>query len=279
MKYNIIDLSDWEIVNRGKGFSNSYWMLNTKTRREGLFKRPKHNDYYDCYYGDHWAEKIVAEIGNKLMFSMPEVDLAIYNNKPGCISYNFLEKDEVLKEGIEILNVDVSKDNRSKYILSNIIDALSEYDLVENFVCLLLFDIFIGQPDRHEENWGIIVSKSKDTRLSPIYDNASSLGRNLLTNKINQMFSDNNYFTNYINNCYSAILLEENKRISQFVMLDYIIDNFNSIYIDFMERISEIKQDNLANIINKVPGFIMTDQQKKLVLKILLARKEIMINK
>jgi hypothetical protein len=62
-------------------------------------------------------------------------------------------------------------------------------------------------------------------------------------------------------------------------MLDYIIDNFNSIYIDFMERISEIKQDNLANIINKVPGFIMTDQQKKLVLKILLARKEIMINK
>lgn len=48
---------------------------------------------------------------------------------------------------------------RKNYTLNNILNDLKEYDLIEEFIEILLFDGFIGQTDRHEENWGIIVSE------------------------------------------------------------------------------------------------------------------------
>jgi len=44
----------------------------------------------------------------------------------------------------------------------------------------LMLDCLIGNQDRHDENWGLIVHAGKAMRvaLAPTYDHASSLGRN-----------------------------------------------------------------------------------------------------
>lgn len=56
----------------------------------------------------------------------------------------------------------------------------------KDFIEMLLFDAFIGQTDRHEENWGLI-EKGKKYKLELFYDNTSSLGRNLPSNTINHI--------------------------------------------------------------------------------------------
>lgn len=48
------------------------------------------------------------------------------------------------------------------------------------WVDALLFDALIGNTDRHQDNWGLIffpsVTGRRETRLSPLFDNGTSLG-------------------------------------------------------------------------------------------------------
>jgi len=207
---------------------------------------------------------------------MPDVDLAVYDHKKGCLSHIFLNKGESLKEGVEVLSVDVTKQNRDMYYLENILEDIEEYDLIEDFIYLLLFDAFIGQTDRHEENWGIIISKSSDNNmeLAPIYDNASSLGRNLLPDKIEKIFQDDNFFNSYIEGCKSCIKLKNNFDPTQFDVVNFIYKNYNVLYMDFINKLVKLKDDDIRRIVNKIPKNFMSLKQKKMVLKILIERKK-----
>ena len=51
-------------------------------------------------------------------------------------------------------------------------DGLSAWEV---FVGYLVLDALIGNTDRHEENWAVIVSES-GRYLAPTFDHASSLG-------------------------------------------------------------------------------------------------------
>lgn len=41
-----------------------------------------------------------------------------------------------------------------------------------------MFDALVSNQDRHHENWGLIVSPENGVFFAPIFDHASSLGRN-----------------------------------------------------------------------------------------------------
>lgn len=44
----------------------------------------------------------------------------------------------------------------------------------------LMLDVLIGNQDRHDENWAIIINEvTKDTYLSPSYDHSAGLARGL----------------------------------------------------------------------------------------------------
>jgi hypothetical protein len=279
-KYKIIDVSNWELIEEGKGYSNSYWLRDTESRNRALFKMPKYNEHYDWYGGGHWAEKIVSEIGEELNLKVPQIDLALYNSSHGCISYRFLNKDEILKEGVDLMSYEITEANRQNYTLNNILSDLKEYDLIEGFIEILLFDGFIGQTDRHEENWGIIVSEKNDItpKLAPIYDNASSLARERLPHHVEKLLKDENFFRSYLRKCKSCIRLNGNEKITQYDMLYYLNQSYSDIYKDFITKLKLLKEDIIREIIFKVPENFMSENQKKLVLKILMERRSWMLD-
>ena len=49
-------------------------------------------------------------------------------------------------------------------------------NVIEWFMDMALFDVLIGNTDRHQENWGIIFKPDKICSLSPLFDNGTSLG-------------------------------------------------------------------------------------------------------
>lgn len=61
------------------------------------------------------------------------------------------------------------------------------------------YDALIGNTDRHQENWGVIWNDKIGTaRLTPFFDNGTSLGHELFEKKIRQFSTDQNGLRAYI---------------------------------------------------------------------------------
>lgn len=54
-------------------------------------------------------------------------------------------------------------------------------DWLESWVKMLLFDALCGNTDRHQDNWGLLIDSTAplQARLSPAFDNGTSLGHEL----------------------------------------------------------------------------------------------------
>jgi hypothetical protein len=156
-----------------------------------LYKKARQNT------GEDWAEKMAAELCKLLQLPHAEYELAIFNNEKGTISKSFLPQDGSLIPGNEILAqifLDYPEDinDLSSHTLNNIFRVFTNSSVnlpikwtpssgietaVDTFIGYLLLDAWIGNSDRHHENWAFIDLEGK-SYLAPTYDHASCLGRN-----------------------------------------------------------------------------------------------------
>jgi len=60
-------------------------------------------------------------------------------------------------------------------------EALHGAGLLQQFADMVLFDAWVGNSDRHQENWGVLHRPVK-ARLAPIFDTAACLGSEQLDN-------------------------------------------------------------------------------------------------
>ncbi len=57
---------------------------------------------------------------------------------------------------------------------------------------MLLFDAIIGNTDRHQDNWEILWNQEqRSIRMSPVFDNGTSLGYEILESRMDDFYSDN----------------------------------------------------------------------------------------
>ena len=97
----------------------------------------------------------------------------------------FLDRDrEQLTLGSACLSrVDATYDASSKWdhTLSRVRSVLARPDLLADFAHMIAFDAWVGNADRHQENWGTIEPmRAGNARLAPMYDPAACLGAELL---------------------------------------------------------------------------------------------------
>lgn len=85
------------------------------------------------------------------------------------------------------------------------LEALDSPSLLVDFARLLAFDGWIGNADRHQENWGVITSTAGDIRLAPMFDPASCLGAELQEgNKHLSTARSAEIISKYMNQCGSG---------------------------------------------------------------------------
>jgi HipA-like protein len=154
--------------------------------------------------GENWAEKACCEILRHLKMPCATYEFAKHKQDQGVISQQFVSANtqfvpaNMLLESV-VRGYDGTLTFRQrKYQVStpfNLIKArsiipplkaeerYSNLSAAEMFVGYLLFDVLVGNTDRHAENWGVIVDYSDRYNpgysLSPTFDHASSLGREL----------------------------------------------------------------------------------------------------
>lgn len=164
------------------------------------------------------------------------------------------------------------------YYVHHIFQALSYFELETAFVSIPVFDALIGNQDRHCDNWGIIRAKGQYV-LAPIYDNGASLGFNLKQERLTKMLKDDRMFQAFTNRSYSLIGIQNKQKPKHIELLFELKKNYSREIQDVISRFTILNKTNIQNILDDIPDSIMNEVYKEWVLKLLLYRRDWLINR
>jgi hypothetical protein len=158
--YPILTIQPESILgNEAMGSKEKFWFREQENTPQCLFKYPQENT------GQHWAEKIAAEVAGELEILHARVELATFMEVKGSATESFAREGRELYHGNQILagktlGYDPSRKFRqSDHTLSNIFSALDAVFKTpemaraakERIAEYLVLDALIGNTDRHHE--------------------------------------------------------------------------------------------------------------------------------
>jgi len=281
-RYPVIDVSSVaRHLIEPMGTKRKFWFTGADGVR-WLFK------YSRRQTGEHWSEKIAAEIGALLGIPVARVELAMCDGSPGACSQSFLPREGALVHGNELLQeVDQTYPvtqlrGVSKHTVDAVFGQLLTVDpptgspaalsAADCFVGYLLLDALIGNGDRHHENWAV-VHDTASRRLAPSYDHASSLGRELLDEARAARLDGadlSRTLDRYAARATSAFYASpaDAKPLSP-------IDAFRAAALlrsgasaFWLARLADVGQDVIENIVHAVPSELITDLARRFALAV-----------
>ncbi len=139
---------------------------------------------------NHVSEYLGSHIFNLLGIETQETFLGTYNGENIVVIQDFLGEDEVFVPFKGVGDSSLERDKEKyQYSYEDIIEMLQDNvkltdveQTIDLFWDMFIVDAFIANFDRHGSNWGFI-KKDNMYRLSPIFDNGSSLFPQLNTDK------------------------------------------------------------------------------------------------
>lgn len=185
-----------------------YWGAD---KQRWLFKEGRPNT------GENWSEKVCCELCELLRIPHCHYDFARWKGHRGLVSPTFIPDGGRLIVGNELLAKFVSdyhgehRVRAQKHTVSRVMAIMRgamrlavkvprgartvlrpmliemplgfvappEIRTVAGvFIGYLMLDALVSNQDRHDENWGLILSSDNRLTLAPTFDHASSLGRN-----------------------------------------------------------------------------------------------------
>lgn len=218
LKRRYIDLEDLYINGlieyEPTGLSDKFWILSKTGERIALYKTdiPDNDESY--------IELLVEEIAKVMEIPTAHYDLAMFDNKRGVISYNFVKGENTHLSGFDIIsdfyskklefdeeisslyNIDYINDSIEEvsYKLNNLQDVWTILEdrfkddpnkskivksIMDGLVNKLLLDVVVVGVDSHCDNWEII----DDEYPAPVFDNSRAIG---MFRKLNNRNIDEN---------------------------------------------------------------------------------------
>ncbi|MFB5761164.1 HipA domain-containing protein [Paenibacillus medicaginis] len=313
--YPIVNLSGWKYEDlMVSGSKEKRWYRMPGSNKLVLFKLPitltsESSNNMSEITGEMWSEKLASDIAEILGFNVHQVDIASLEIDQEAISFYGLDEDKIrcldiiygalchsfLSEGLESLvegadlimelddtyNRKLLKGNKEVYSYQLLLRVFDKYNCIDDLYKMIIFDTLIGNTDRHQDNFGMIRDEvsSRSLSFAPFYDNSSSLGRELTTQRIQLMFRDKQMFQSYL----------FGKKSSPQIKWGDINQNTKLNFFDFLNRVKlltpEIKKYDVVvakltdikidKIIDAIPEIVMSKLHKEFVNKLLKLRRDI----
>ena len=211
------------------------------------------------------------------------------------MSYSFLSNITSLSEGVEFIlgkypyydrDTLVDKYSDMPYSFQMIVESMKGILGISTISKIVLFDALIGNSDRHHSNWGITETKgflkfddgiipANEMRLSPLYDNGSSLCSYINENDIETILKDKMKYEAIINTkSKSAIGLNNIRPIRHFELVKNLKDEYYDETVAFVKIIREnITEQSIDTILSNFDDTIISNQMKKLLKQFIIDRK------
>lgn len=237
------------------------------------------------YINNAFSEYIGSNIFKMIGFETQNTLLGTYTyrgkEKIVCACEDFTDGSHVLYE-FENLALSANPNKKIETELSDIMEVIGEIknlaqinliiidNIKEKFWDMFIIDSLIGNTDRHNGNWGLLVNvRSSSARFSPIYDCGSCLNPMLEDIEIKNI--NETELKNLAINCYSCIK-ENGKKINY---MTYIKSMNNEECNNAINRV--FKKINIAQInkfIDAIP--CIPNVRKEFYKKIIYYRYEIL---
>ena len=272
---------EWLLDPEEMGSKRKFWYRRPgKNESVWLFKYPREGT------GEHWAEKIAAEIAELLNIPHATVELAIFEGVRGSATVSFVHDGQELVHGNQMLEWFVHgyqagrKYGQSSHTLENIWQAMDGVIVeseakIQGKLCVaeyLVLDALIGNTDRHHENWGIILRRGHDNgwmgNIAPSYDHASSLGRELRDERRNRLL-DENRVGDYVERGHGAIYWSEEDQHgpSPLELARRSTRSYPDFFLPAIENLKSLDQGSLVELFDRVPRNWMSPSARKFALR------------
>ena len=270
--YPVVDvLPEWAPETEGMGSKPKFWYLPPGDAESyWLFKYPR------AGRGEHWAEKIAAEVAGLLEVDCARVELATFQDERGSATESITGGKELL-HGNQVLNSTFAADDLREWnfhladhTLTNIWLALDGiFDTSGNaneaklrLAGYLVLDAVVGNTDRHSENWGILQSQDEHRgveRLAPSYDHGSSLGRELMDERRQRYLTDNR-IGDYVERGRGQIYWQNVGRRgpSPLELIRLAAPEYPDLFSPALARLDNLDEPSLRQIVDSIPEDWMT---------------------
>lgn len=219
-----------------------------------------------------------------LQIDAAEVQLASYVGQRGCISRNFIrrEQGDALVHGNELLGASIAGYDKAKvmkqsdHTVDNIIAAITKFapgsvlrELLLRLAEYIVFDALIGNTDRHHENWGFRFRPIHgDTEfpfgIAPSYDHASSLGRECLDERCEKFLLENKV-GNYVRAAHGGVYWHatDAKGVGPLKLVELASAKYPKYFAPALQKICRLSEDDAWQAIHRVPARRASDVSKK----------------
>ena len=292
---DLIDFSCWNVydgASEGSGRSEKIW-LKSENGSMGLFKFPKINPSDNKETTEHISEHLAYKIGKVLGIPTAKVDLGVYNGRIGCMSHFVCEEKEILSEGIWFISSKFPQYDADKminmadgkyYCLNHLLEAVPNILSNTMWMKMILFDFIIGNSDRHQSNWAILIKREKEhslrLRWCPLYDNGSSLCCYINEEECEKFLgNDKTRFESLVDSKSRSLIridgtkksLPTHREVVSFLLNNYAASK--EIAKDIILKLSSIK---IEEFLVEYPDDILYVNKKRLINKFLNRKCEIL---
>ena len=231
------------------------------------------------------CEYIGSQIYRMLGFDVHETILGTRNGKTVVACGDFLRSGEILYEFDKIkvtfephfLDSSGNETNGVGVDLYEILMTMQEHPFLkdvqgirEHFWNMFVVDAFLGNPDRNNSNWGIILGVDGNKRITPIYDNGNCLNCKWDEEKMSEVLSDEMELETESYRGRRCIFEMKGKKINPYHLMENMEYRECS---DAVERLIPIIGDLLPEIrrlIEDIP--VISEVQKRFYYKIMECR-------
>lgn len=256
--------------------------------------------------GENWAEKIACELAACLDLPHATYEFARYEDRSGVLSPSLVARGARVVHGNELL-ASISTDylpsqggryRNPNHTLRRVLAYLrgSAESLgapygwaragriqtaLDFFIGYLMFDAWIANQDRHDENWGVLRMNDGNLFLAPTFDHGSSMARNEPDEKrlIRLTTKDMpRHISRFVCQAKSGFFPAGGDRnVSPLCTLEAFeqaaLQSPNAAK-DWCERLAAVRNDRVKEIVHNVPADWMSDLARRFTVELLRLNRE-----